>query len=422
MRSAAFHLALASAALTTTSLVACRQEPIQETVYTGRRAVPQPTLPDVGTVTPTVTIDAGQPAEPFTKAALLREIGDCQLELLQDFEVRARTLREATAALAATPSPATTDAARTAWREAIALWQELEVFRLGPAASRTAPGGLGLRDQIYGWPLVNACKIDEQLVSRSYAEPGFATSLINGRGLGAVERTLFYEGNANACGDFSVINANGTWAALSGDELARRRRDYAAAAAALIAARATELLTAWSPSGGDFYGAFTQAGAGSALFASEQAALNTASDALFYVEVEVKDLKLGRPIGLSDCAAPPCVGLVESPWSQASTAHVQANLRGFRRLFSGCSAGVGFDDWLEAAGAGELAGRMTSALGLAISTANAVTEPLDVALTRDPAALSVLYAAVKGVTDPLKTELTGVLDLELPMTVEGDND
>ena len=33
-----------------------------------------------------------------------------------------------------------------------------------------------------------------------------------------------------------------------------------------------------------------------------------------------------------------------------------------------------------------------------------------------------LYDAVKGVTDLLKTELISVLDLELPTSLEGDND
>lgn len=403
------------------SLAACRQEPIQEAVYTGRRAVPQ--LPDVGTVTPTITVDGGQPAEAFTKAALLEEIADCAVGLTADFEARATALRSATAAHAAAPDATTLAAAQSAWREAAAVWQELEVFRFGPGASRMAPGGLGLRDQIYGWPLVNACKIDEQLVSRAYAEPSFATtSLINARGLGALERLLFYAGASNACSQFSAINADGSWAALSLDELALRRRDYAAVVADAIATRAAELRQAWSPSGGDFRGAFAGAGAGSTVYATEQVALNVVSDALFYLEVEVKDLKLARPIGLRDCADPPCLELVESQWAQASTAHLRGNLRGFGKLFAGCGGGLGFDDWLSAAGAGDLGVRMSSSLALAIRTFDELSEPLDVALARDPKALDGPYAVVKGVTDPLKTEMTGVLDLALPMTVEGDND
>ncbi len=403
------------------SLTACRQEPIQEAVYTGRRAVPQ--LPDVGTVTPTITIDGGQPTETFTKAGLLAEIGDCTIGLTAGFETRATALKAAVAAHAAAPDAATLEAAQTSWREAIAAWQELEVFRFGPAASRTAPGGLGLRDQIYGWPLVNACKIDEQIVNRIYAEANFATtSLINARGLGALERLLFYSGATNACSQFSTINADGSWDGLGADELARRRRDYAAVVADAIAVRAAELHQAWRPEGGDFHGAFTRAGAGSAVYATEQAALNVVSDALFYVEVEVKDLKLARPMGLRDCANPPCLELVESRWAQAATTHIRGNLRGFRMIFNGCTGGLGFDDWLSAAGAGEMSVRMSSSLALAIRTFDDFSEPLDVALARDPMVLDVPYATVKGVTDPLKTEMTSVLDLQLPMTVEGDND
>ena len=73
---------------------------------------------------------------------------------------------------------------------------------------------------------------------------------------------------------------------------------------------------------------------------------------------------------------------------------------GFRRLFQGCGegyAGVGFDDWLRDAGAGDLAERMI-------------------------ASLNGVDAAVKEVTDELKTEFVTVLNLELPSAAEGDND
>ena len=41
---------------------------------------------------------------------------------------------------------------------------------------------------------------------------------------------------------------------------------------------------------------------------------------------------------------------------------------------------------------------------------------------RDPASVRALYDAVKRVTDLLKTEFVGVLDLSRPMGAEGDND
>jgi hypothetical protein len=41
---------------------------------------------------------------------------------------------------------------------------------------------------------------------------------------------------------------------------------------------------------------------------------------------------------------------------------------------------------------------------------------------QDKASVRAFYDALKGVTDLLKTEVVTVLDLELPQTLEGDND
>ena len=80
-----------------------------------------------------------------------------------------------------------------------------------------------------------------------------------------------------------------------------------------------------------------------------------------YAAVQLKDDKLGTPLGLSEeCPAMTCPDRVESRFARVSTANLQANLRGFRRLFQGCGengAGIGFDDWLREVGNGNLADR-----------------------------------------------------------------
>jgi hypothetical protein len=49
-------------------------------------------------------------------------------------------------------------------------------------------------------------------------------------------------------------------------------------------------------------------------------------------------------------------------------------------------------------------------------------DSLAVALANDKASVTALHAAIKKVTDALKTEIVTVLDLEIPKVVEGDND
>jgi hypothetical protein len=97
---------------------------------------------------------------------------------------------------------------------------------------------------------------------------------------------------------------------------------------------------------------------------------------------------------------------------------------GFRRLFAGCASHpVAFDDLLVAMGAGELATRVVADVDAAIAVADALSDDsLAVALANDKASVAALHAAIKKVTDALKTEIVTVLDLEIPKVVEGDND
>lgn len=462
---AALLLSLVGAA----TVVACRKPPPNEVVYTGQSAGPggaQPSgsggaapAPATGSGPGSATAGSattgsattggstsattggaggGEPgggdvcapvpiAEgPFTKAKLLSAAADCALNRACEFEAQARALSESAAALASDPGEPSASAARGAWLAAMTVWQEAEVFRFGPAASSTQPGGQDLRDQIYSWPLVSRCKIEEQIVSRAYAQPSFSSSLINARGLAAFEYLVFHVGGDNACSQFSPINASGTWAALGAGELAQRKADYAAAVAADVLTRAGALARAWAPEAGSFREKLVQAGHGSPIFATEQAALNAVSDAMFYVEKELKDWKLGRPLGFTeDCVTPTCPEALESRFAQVSTAHLRANLRGFRRLFQGCGEGgegVGFDDWLREVGSGDLADRMLTALSGAQAAVDTLDPPIEQALSTDRTKVEAVYSAVKALTDLIKTEFVSALNLELPQSSEGDND
>jgi len=366
--------------------------------------------------------------QPFTKRALLEAAAQCAVAQYSDFESNAGELVAATADLAAQPDAERLQAAQRAFLRAMASWQRAEVFRFGPATRTPDPGALNLRDEIYAFPLVNYCVIDRQLVSEVYASAGFATSLASARGLSALEYLLFHAGADNACPAATSINSDGSWAALSAGQLAQRRADYASAAARDVHARAQALLSAWDPDAGNFMQEFVHAGDGSSVFALDQAALNTLSDALFYVEKEVKDYKLGTPLGLTpECALAPaaCPDAVESRYARVSTDHVRQNLIGVRRLFQGCGAegsGLGFDDWLEAVGSGDLAGDMLTALDGAQAAVDALDPPIEQAIVSEPAKVLTVHAAIKQFTDQLKTTFLSVLDLERPRSVATDND
>ena len=97
-----------------------------------------------------------------------------------EFAAVAAQLRDATAAHASAAASgaadvdATREAAQQAWREAMVAWQVVEVMQLGPAGSSfAAVGGEDLRDEIYSWPTVNTCRIDQELVLGEYASDTF---------------------------------------------------------------------------------------------------------------------------------------------------------------------------------------------------------------------------------------------------------
>jgi predicted lipoprotein len=213
---------------------------------------------------------------------------------------------------------------------------------------------------------------------------------------------------------------------LSAGELAQRRADYALAVAKQVQKQAQALHMAWQPSGGNFARELAKAGDGSATFASAQAALNSVSDGLFYLEKEVKDYKLGWPLGLvPECLTATCPEAVEAPYARISNRQIVRNLVGFRRLFQGCGSGytgLGFDDWLEQVGASDLLARMLEALSASEDQARDMDPPIERAIVSDTAKVSALHARLKILTDLMKTEFVSVLNLEPPAGVEGDND
>jgi uncharacterized protein len=365
------------------------------------------------------------PAE-GTRVELLKAVSTCVQSSARAFQTASGELKTAVEALAAGPEAGTRQAAREAFHRAMDAWQVLEPMQVGPAAPRSLPGGAELRDNIYSWPLVSRCAVEEQIVSRGYESASFPTTLVSRRGLYALEYLLFYEGSDTDCPSSSPIVANGTWAALTAEEREARKRAYAAVVAANVRQRADELVEAWEAGKGDFARTLETAGPGNAVYPSSQAALNSVSDALFYVEATVKDKKIARPLGLRECASDTCPELLESPFAHRSKQNIAANLVGYRRLAEGCGAnfeGTGFDDLLKAVGTEPLAAKL-SERGVAAQASLQAVEEADLAqaLAQDKASVRAVYDGLKGITDVMKTEMATVLDLELPTSVEGDND
>jgi predicted lipoprotein len=361
-----------------------------------------------------------------SEAEILADAGQCLQGGYSAFLAAAQALDAAAGELAAAPQDrAKLTAARGAWEKAIDAWQELEPMHIGPAAPATAPGGKGLRDEVYGWPLLSRCTIEQTLVNEGYKSADFvAFSLVNSRGLGAIEYLLFHEGADNACSAQTKINTDGSWAALSAEELRKRKVDYARVAAADVLRRAQELADAWATDKGNFAANLARAGEPGGVFASSQAAFNAMSDALItHTDKETKDRKLGRPLGLSGCTTATCLDELESRYARRSKQHLVANLRGVRKVLRGCTDNGGLEALMRAREAADVAERVSKALDDATKAVEAVTpDDLEAAITQNPEGARTAHAAVKSLTDLLKNEFVLVLGLQLPTLVSGDND
>ncbi len=341
------------------------------------------------------------------------------------FNAQVSALVTATQAHADAGSDETLAAARAAWGEAMDAWQVVDALQLGPIGSSSdSVGGADLRDEVYSWPTVNTCRIDQELVAAGYEDADFVgTRLVNVYGLDAIEYLLFHDGPDNTCAPQIDINAEGSWDALGEVELATRRAVYAAVVAEALATPAASIAAAWAP-GGEFATALG-APADGATYRTQTEALNELIRALFYLDKMVKDTKVARPAGIRDCSGATCLDGLESQWAARSREHVLANLRAYRMLFLGGEspdAGSGFDDLLITLGEEALAQTAVADIDAAIAAVEAIPGSFADALVADESALDVAHEKIKVVTDLLKGDLVTLLTLNVPSEAAGDAD
>lgn len=378
----------------------------------------------------------------FDRHALLSHWGRSVILLTyRQFAGEVQALESAVTGYVLATSAGTGDAestrllAQQAWRTAMATWQQAEMFLLGPAGMpATFSGGQALRDPIYAWPSVSPCRIDQHIFAEDYVVEGFfATASVSAVGLGALEYLLFNQDPGNRCNSSSPLNQNGAWASLSVEEIGKRRAAFAQLLSQQLARAATQLQKAWeSPqesggAGDGFVDQLTNAGQGSEVFDSAQMALDEMFAALFDLDLRVKDDKLGVPSGIDpSCTQATCPESLESPWSDHAKDNIANNLLGFQRIFLGDSEtpslAPGFDDWLRERGAEDVAVRMAAGLASARQAVAGIPGTLRQAIEQNPEAVGAAHAAIKVVTDSMKSELVTVLNLRVPQQGAGDND
>jgi len=310
--------------------------------------------------------------------------------------------------------------ARDAFKAAMLTFQRTELMKVGPLADN----GGALRDDIYSWPTVSPCAVDQGVVNLR-EEPDFPVGkgLVNARGLDALEYLLWAPDMDTQCAEQAEPPQ---WAKLSDADKLKARCNYAVMVAIDLGQRSADWKYGWQPApGGDFGGELKGAGKGSKTFSSAVQAEQALSDALFYIDSRTKDRKLGAPAGAFDnsCGAKDkaCAKDLESRWAHMGKELVLANLEAFGTLFIG-GDGEGFDDHLVAVGHGKLATAIVNDTKAAMDAVQAIPGTLAEAIEKDRAKVVAARDAVKKITDILKSEFVLAVSLDLPKEAAGDAD
>jgi predicted lipoprotein len=342
------------------------------------------------------------------------------------FERASLALRDAAIDWDIEPSAPNLETLQNAWKTAMADWQRAELMQIGPAgAVERRVGGMDYRDRIYSYPVTNSCRVDQELVRGAFTESGWVEGAqFNVRGLDAIEYLIFGMGTENSCPVVSGINRNGEWAALQStpDEFQSRRSTYVRILTEALVSDAQALTAAWENTEGTFAHAFVNS---SEPFASEKDVLDQVFAGLFYTDKFIKDLKLGKPAGITDdCPSEICPESAESKWSSSSKDNLAANLLGFKMIFFGGEdeAAYGFDDLLTEEGADALAIRISQNIEIAIEAIDGIDVSVEAQLAIDVDAIHSAHQAIRSITDDLKSQFVTVLNLSLPQEGAGDND
>ena len=305
------------------------------------------------------------------------------------------------------------DNAQSEWFNTMVLWQPLEMMQIASLGSSiTAVGGEDIRDNIYSWPLVNPCRIDQVTAPMDYGKADFVeTALVSVRGLDAMEHLLFGSLETDCPSQVPPVS-DGSWSALSDSEIRQRRVDYAIVLVKNIQENVDAAISSW------------ENGYPMDLYESPVKALNAVFDAMLYMEEGVKERKLSYPMGLTlDCDSD-CSAEVEGVLAQVSIDFIVANLQGMTLLLEGKESG-GMLALLDSVGETELSEELWSVHLQAVSEAEALKDAMlsmEELVEAQPEELNTLLETISTYTSLLKWDVAAVLEMQIPQSSAGDND
>lgn len=337
-----------------------------------------------------------------------------------------------------TPEAAPLAALQHEWRLLSDHWQRLELAQFGPLAADNHR----IRNQIYSRHLAAQPSFVASEALKAQRPNYQFKGRLNTVGLDAFEAALFSSQMTAVCDRFTRVPSQ--WSRLDTTSQHQAMCQYLSLAMKDLEANSVELLKAWSPSSGDYV---TELVAGSAP--QHHAAVNQITDALFYLESDTKDGKLGVLVGKKTdiCTGPLCQCYVEHRYAHNSLTALETNLKTFRAYVSGTPQqniksqkqeylGMGLAQFLEDQNQPQLANQLKGTIDRALDHLQQIEfaslyelavdfDGSTCDLTQAPAdqhQLCEVYSDFKAVTDLFKNDVMQALKLNVPAKSAGDGD
>ena len=315
------------------------------------------------------------------------------------FATATKTQRSAIDQLCASPSEAPLEAARTAFRQGVIAWSEVETIRFGPVTEQNH------LERILFWPdrksiglkQVQAALVDED---KTATDPKtLAGKSVAMQGFGSLEFVLFGTGS-----DELTSNAG-----------AYRCR-FGAAIAANLQTIAADVSNAWTNPNG-FAAQWANPGPDNALFRTDQEALSELVDILVQGLEMIRDVRLNGFLGHWPEEDKPKQAIY---WrSQATVPSLAANVDGLRKLFEASQIGKSLKT-----GDGHIAQSIGIVLGNSVKAAADLGDPAPTEALKDKAQrdqLDHFRLTTSTLSELIGVRLTGALGLSAGFSsLDGD--
>ena len=299
------------------------------------------------------------------------------LDTYIELDNKAGELLTAVKALENDTSQGNLQKAQEAWKATRTPWEQSESFLFGPVDTQ------GLDPALDSWP-VDHVNLQSVLDSGDTLTVDFVSGLEDTqKGFHTIEFLLFREGDERKASDITD-----------------RELEYLVSTTENLKASTSQLRLAWAPDGENFSSAVAQAGTGSAIYPSQNSAVQEMVNGMITIADEVANGKISDPYNESDTT------LVESQFSFNSISDFQDNIRGIQNVYMGrfTSDGQGLNEFVNSKDP-ELDARFQAEIQAAIDAIGAIPDPFRDSITTNRGAVQAAIDAVSTVQLTLEQDI-----------------